>query len=99
MENEDNMTENDNYSNDKNIDSDKDLDKYNYNSDEDNYKNNNIKLTSLKDIIEKNPDNPRLKEIIYNNSAKKITNLLRSNKNQKLRNKNISKNNRIKFKG
>ena len=50
-----------------------------------------MKLHTLKEIIEQNPDNPRLKEIIYNNSANKIINLLRSKPNQKLKNKNQTK--------
>ena len=54
-----------------------------------------MKLHTLKEIIEQNPDNPRLKEIIYNNSANKIINLLRSKPNQKLKNKNQTRNTKM----
>ena len=76
---------NDNYNksiNTKNNDNDNDNNNNNSN------KNNNIILKTLQEIIEDNSDNPRLKEIIYNNSASKIINLFRSNKKYNSNNSN-----------
>ena len=59
---------------------------------------NEIVLKTLKQILEENSDNPRLKEIIYNNSAKKITRLFIMKMNQQnlnLNNNSPSKLNKI----